>query len=575
VANRIWTGILLVVGLMQPIQAQRQTVGLFVNDAPDPGYTLFSPIGTENSYLISNDGLLVRSWTGTSRPGLMAYLTPAGTLLRSTKIAPLPFQAAAGSGGRLEEYDWDGNLVWEYEYSSSQHLQHHDIELLANGNVLIVAWDLMTSADAIAAGKNPANVPNDLLIDSVIEVQPSPPVGGTIVWEWHASDHLIQDFDPTKNNFGVVADHPELIDFNFNGARDWSHVNSVAYNAALDQIVISVLRFDEIWVIDHSTTTAEAAGHSGGNSGRGGDLIYRWGNPQAYGRGGPSDQELFGQHDAQWIEPGLQGAGNFLVFNNNQAGPSEFFSTVDEFVPPVDANGNYVLVAGQAYGPAGPVWTYQANPPESFHSSNTSGAIRLPNGNTLITGGFMGQIFEVDPAGTVTWEYQNPDTGPGLLNQGDPVSNSGVFKARRYPPGFPGFSGRDLTPGDPVENFSRPLPPGSQSLRVDKTSSGETQLDLTWSDDACPSFEYHVLFGDLANVATVSIDGGVCDIGPSGSSSWSDLPAGSLFFVVVGTDITGVYESTWGNASDGLPRGGTKASFRCSTTTKVLDPQCP
>jgi hypothetical protein len=82
-------------------------------------------------------------------------------------------------------------------------------------------------------------------------------------------------------------------------------VNSVSYNAKLDQILISVRSFNEFWIIDHSVTTKEAAGHTGGRSGKGGDLLYRWGNPSAYRAGKTSDQKLFAQHDAHWIPEGL------------------------------------------------------------------------------------------------------------------------------------------------------------------------------------------------------------------------------------------------------------------------------
>ncbi len=553
-----------------PAGAQ-QTVGLFVNENPDPGYTLFSPIGSFNTYLINNDGLKVNSWTGSARPGLMAYLTPNGTLMRSTKINPGAFPAANGSGGRFEEYDWDGALIWEFEYASNTHFAHHDFELMPNGNLLILAWELITVADATAAGKNPADISGDFLLESVIEVQPTPPVGGNIVWEWYARDHLIQDFDVTKPNYGVVADHPELIDFNYSTRHDMLHMNGIDYNPDLDQIVLSVHAFSELWVIDHSTTTAEAAGHTGGNSGMGGDLIYRWGNPAAYGRGTSADQQLYTQHDTLWIDPGLPGAGNLLIFNNNP--PPGDHSTIVEIVPPVDVDGNYALGAGQPYGPASPVWTYQADPPADFYGSNTSGSVRLPNGNTLATEGPMGRMREVEPDGTLTWEYQNPDTGGGLLTQGDFVSASGVFKARRYPPDYPGFAGRDLTPGDPVELFTRPAPPATGTLRIDKQGAGAFRIGLTWSDGGCPSFDYHVLYGDLANVATSTIDAALCNVGTTGAFSWNGTPATSIFMLLVGTDDMGIYESGWGSTSAG-PRGGTKASFECGTTTKVLDPQC-
>ena len=219
--------------------------------------------------------------------------------------------------------------------------------------------------------------------DCILEIEPTGKTTGKVVWEWHAWDHLIQDFDDKKANFGDVAAHPELIDLNFGegvlasmvakkeeldklksigyvgGAgrkaqppkADWMHVNGVAYNAELDQIMLSVHEFSEFWIIDHSTTTAEAAGHKGGRCGKGGDLLYRWGNPRAYRAGTVKDQQLFAQHNAHWIPKGLPGEGNVLVFNNGLRRTGGAYSSVDEIVLPVDTNGEYEHAPGKPFGP--------------------------------------------------------------------------------------------------------------------------------------------------------------------------------------------------------------------------------
>src|SRR5262249_12700676 len=157
----------------------------------------------------------------------------------------------------------------------------------------------------------------------------------------------------------------------------------VAYNAELDQVMMSVYEFSEIWVIDHSTTTAEASGHKGGRSGRGGDLLYRWGNPRAYRAGAVKDQRLFGQHDSHWIAKGLPGEGHVLVFNNGMRRTGGAYSSVEEIVLPVAANGRYEYTPGKAFGPERPVWTYAAPKRTDFYAPFISGAARLPNGNTL------------------------------------------------------------------------------------------------------------------------------------------------------------------------------------------------
>ena len=182
---------------------------------------------------------------------------------------------------------WDGADAWTYVYSGG--VAHHDIEVLPNGNVLMIVRETKPAAEAIAQGRDP-----DLLAEGelwtvfIIEVEPTGPTSGNIVWEWRAWDHLVQDHDPTQNNFAGVGVHPELIDINYfdptrPAERDWRHANAVDYNEEFDQIVLSVRHFSEFWVIDHSTTTEEAAGHSGGDRGRGGDLLYRWGNSRRIG----------------------------------------------------------------------------------------------------------------------------------------------------------------------------------------------------------------------------------------------------------------------------------------------------
>jgi len=146
-------------------------------------------------------------------------------------------------------------------------MSHHDVKTLPNGNVLLIAWEIKTLYEAIVAGRNPNYVSDQgLWPDHVIEVEPTGPTSGDIVWEWHVWDHLIQDFDPTKENYGVVGDHPELVDINYGASQklDIMHTNSIDYNEDFDQIMVSVCFYNEIWVIDHSTTTEEAAGHTGG-----------------------------------------------------------------------------------------------------------------------------------------------------------------------------------------------------------------------------------------------------------------------------------------------------------------------
>ncbi len=436
-----------------------QTVGLFQHDPGTfPGYTLFCPLNGKTTFLIDNDGLVVNTWTSTFDPGNSLYLLEDGTLLRTADPGGNTTFVAGGDAGLIEQYDWDGNVLWSYLYSDTQVRAHHDIAPMPNGNVLVLAWEFRSEADAIQAGRDPDNVGDAVWPEHVVEVQPDGANGGIIVWEWHAWDHLIQDFDATKDNFGVVADHPELIDINFaNGDADWMHANALDYNAELDQIMINSPDFAEFWIIDHSTTTAEAAGHTGGATGMGGDILYRWGNPQAYGAGTNDDRRFWNQHDAHWNAPGTPGAGNIMVFNNGLGRPEGPFTSIEEIMPPLQKDGTYALTPGLPFGPDEPSSVYTDDPPFDFFASFISGAQRLPNGNTLICSGAFGVLFEVADDDTKVWRYVNPETSTGPLTQCDFIPGgvnstaNRMFRATRYPADYAGFDGQDLTPGGPIE----------------------------------------------------------------------------------------------------------------------------
>ncbi len=453
--------LLIFLGMIETAAAQ-QTVGLFQNDSlSQNGYTLFT--AASRSYLIDNCGRVVNQWTHSSNPGLACYLTNDGELLRAGNQSGA--FVGGGVGGRLERYSWDNELLWSSLYATEDHHQHHDLEPMDNGNFLLIAWEAKTAGDAVANGAENAVTYSPLRI---VEVEPIGSNSLSVVWEWHVWDHLIQDFDSGALNFGVVSDHPELVDINANppsggfSGGDWQHANGIDYNAERDEIAISVKDFGEIWIIDHSTTSAEAASHSGGNSGKGGDLLYRWGNPANYGRGTNDDQIFHGQHDVKWLPEGHPNEGGFSVFNNGIGQPGVDYSTADIFMPVLDSNGNYADPGTGAYGPEDVIWSYEDNPPTNMFSQNQGGTQAQPNGNMLINVTTQGRTIEVTPDGEVVWEYRHTISGGGPVFQGQQWNQSGggSFRFERYLPDFPGLIGKDLTPGDPIE--LNPLPSDCQ-----------------------------------------------------------------------------------------------------------------
>ncbi|MBI1287491.1 MAG: T9SS type A sorting domain-containing protein [Flavobacteriales bacterium] len=461
--------LLLIPFTILSVRAQ-QTTGLFQYDWPtQDGYVVWGPIFGYDQYVMNNCGEVVHTWHGDGVTlGNSFYLKDDGTMIRCAKAdtAVNHVIQAGGGGERIQEVQWDGSVTWDYIYYTQNERLHHDIEVLPNGNVLAIVWELMDEAACLQAGCDPGRLAHGFLLnEKIIEVHPTGSTTGDIVWQWRLWDHLVQDFDNTKDNYGVVTDHPELLDVNYlnmemdvPGQSDFIHMNAVDYNADLDQILMSSQVLSEIWIIDHATTTTEAAGHSGGTRGKGGDFLYRYGNPQVYDRGSAQDQKLWRQHDAHWIPDDLQDGGSIMIFNNG-LDRQVSFSEIDVITPPQVSAGVYELVSGQAYGPETKTWNYHAPDSVSFYSYFISGARRQPNGNTIICEGEKGRIFEVTYDGEKVWEYVNPVTFNGIISSTDPIPLAGggafqgnlVFRAPRYAADFPGFSGRDLSSGTQLE----------------------------------------------------------------------------------------------------------------------------
>ncbi|MEM9533909.1 MAG: arylsulfotransferase family protein, partial [Pseudomonadota bacterium] len=322
--------------------------------------------------------------------------------------------APVASTDTIQIVEPDGEIIWEL--SSGQFpdtLFHHDVEYLDNGHLLVTTYRRLDAEAALARGWDPEGR-GEVWADGVLEIRPDLASGeATVVWAWSFADHLIQDRFPEKPNFGVIADHPDRIDPHYpdsyapmNVVRQ--HVNSVDYHEALDQILLSSFIYNEIWIIDRS-----------------GRIVFRWGNPAAYQRGSPEDRVLLRQHDANWIDAGLRGAGNILIHNNNvqfrprppsdrepdNGQPRTFMDNLE-----VDAgvSGVYELRVAPApdgsYGdrPGSPfaaevVWRWEH---ESYFADFQGSARRLSNGNTLMTDTTDHLAVEVTRDGVIVAEYQ-------------------------------------------------------------------------------------------------------------------------------------------------------------------------
>jgi hypothetical protein len=445
------------------------------------GYTFFGVGGT--TYLLDMEGRVLHTWPIGTNPHLLSN----GAVLDATTDDP------SGFGG-FKEISWEGTVVWSYLESRTTYHPHHDFTRIFNPKLnayttLYIANKDLTYDQLVAAGADPSRTPSTGgQMDALVEVDSS----GTVVWEWCFFDHVVQDYDPAKPNYvgaGMsVADYPGRLDINLPGHNlksDWLHCNSVDYNQSLDQIVVNSVQ-GEFYVIDHGNTfvVGNPAASNALAATSAGNFLYRFGDPARYGQGNrPSiledwtlsttgHKQLGGAHDIQWIGDGLTGAGHFLIFNNAEyLSEHTSQSYVMEIDPYLDATGTdtghyvnppdagYVTVTSPAVTDKTPkliskqvVWSFSTKSNLTVFSQIGCSAQRLPNGNTLICADTEGYILEVTPEGEAVWDYIVPVTKSGaVLTIGDnlPMVNS-IFRAYRFSPSDPAFSGRTLTPGNTI-----------------------------------------------------------------------------------------------------------------------------
>jgi len=310
-----------------------RTVGVIahVEEKTQNGVTLIS-VGRE-TYLLDMDGRVVHEWRS-DRMVFCAYLKSDGTLIRDGNDAwTTDSFGAGGAAGLIEAVTWNNERLWSFQCRPYHHfLSHHDIEIMPNGNILLMVWERKSKELAIAAGRSPHLIPdNEVWENLILELRPNDHGSAEIVWSWGFWDHLVQDFDPTKANYGDVAKSPDRFDINLcplggkkqgrgaapnapkvgkTGESDWTHCNSVSYDPVKDRIAISLNAHSEIILIDHSKAN------------RG--IVWRYGNPMNYRAGCRMEQKLFCQHAAQFIDGGRR----IICFNNGRR-PDRWWSSVD------------------------------------------------------------------------------------------------------------------------------------------------------------------------------------------------------------------------------------------------------
>ena len=456
----------LITLLLSSSLCAQNTVGTIAYD-PDlytEGYTMIYPHNQNRAMLLNGCGEVVHDWTidAARRPGNTAYLQPNGDIVMTSRPAAVGNDPiwAGGGGATIERRTWDNEVVWSFTANNDSMRLHHDFTVIPGGNVIAICWEVIDSLECIENGRNPNLLEGgELWSEKLIELQPDTAGGADIVWEWRVWDHLVQDYDSTKANFGVVADNQHLIDVNFGTpsaqAADWLHMNAIDYFPFYDtagQIIVSVPTFDEVWVIWHDYQFND-------------NLIWRWGNPQAYQRGDSTDQRLFYQHDIHWgnglgVNPGNVDFTKFFVFNNrvpnvDTTGTHSEAAIISPIFDEYDGGYEFNTSTGR-WGPEDFEWTYTQ---PGLSSTGLSSFQRLGNGGNLICNGRTGELFEITEDGQLAWQYRTPLLQGAPVEQGTELqlNQNMTFRADRYPINFPAFDGQDLSSGEVIEVNPTPL----------------------------------------------------------------------------------------------------------------------
>jgi hypothetical protein len=418
-------------------------------------YTLFSELFRNDSYLIDNCGRIINEWKPSQVNGLSSELLPNGNLVRGVK-ANGSIISQPSTGGAIEIRNWEDEQLWYYEEVDSDYIQHHDFTILPNGNIMFLGWELIYVEEQYALGKDSANVVNPVFWGEYIKEIKPVGNGAEVVWEWHLKDHFVQDINDTLENYGIIAESPHNLDINlpWNPLQfdivDPYHANALDYNPIRDEVVINMRSIGELWILDHSTTIDEAASDEGGNSGLGGSILFRWGNPAIYQQeNAESDWKLYGSHGTNFINEGLPDQGKIIFFNNGLFRPDGEYSTIEILEPALDVSGSYYLDANGQFAIEEHKIVYGSD--KSLKSDYISNAHQTTNGNIFINEGDRGRLLEVDQEENIIWEYKVPFSQGFPLNQSDNNAFYLCFKAFRYGEDYITNDEIDLSPGDFIE----------------------------------------------------------------------------------------------------------------------------
>lgn len=262
---------------------------------------------------------------------------------------------------KLREYDWSGEIVWEYQASDPV---HHDVQRLSDGSTYFLKRTLVPEEWQLTI-KDPVRRLSRIRADSIVRID----ANGHQMSIWHAHEHL--DLNIPGSGGWTRYTTPTAASFRM---ADWTHINTVSLlpeNKWYDSgdkrftpgnILIQARNWSTTMIVDRES----------------GKVVWQY--------TGDSDRRVSGGHEPIMIEKGLPGAGNILLLDNGRNGGQQ--SRVFEIDPITQ----------------GIVWSYTT---PGLYTASAGSAQRQVNGNTLISEDRRGHVFEVTPSGEIVWEYQS------------------------------------------------------------------------------------------------------------------------------------------------------------------------
>lgn len=373
--------------------------------------------------LVNQAGDTVHTWANVGSP-YAAFLTDSGTVLYGTG-------SGTGPGApykSMTEADWNGNVKrsWTWTSSTSGTL-HHAINYMPNGHWLAVGYELLTNAGlkdtmsrSLGIASSAVTYTGTVYNEHVMEYDP---VAGKVVWDWSAAKHFSATPHPRRinvNKFSSGAGGPGGF-----GGGDVLHINSVSYDPVHDLILVSVHMMNEIFILDHSTTTPSDT--TSGKYKHGGDILFRWGAPSNFGAKGSTICDVV--HGGNFVPAGYANAGNPMFFCNSDNGvlfPTAKTHSVAYELQPALVDSGFVMNDSGFKASVAFDWFSTTGNYES--DGNFGFPQRLANGNTVISFSKSGRMVEISD-GAIVLEY----TGCSYM----------MFRASRYPTSYPGI--RNLT----------------------------------------------------------------------------------------------------------------------------------